>query len=117
MKAFLRGFLYAYAGIKAGWKGQLNIKVMIFLAGCAAALGFYVGLSRVQWAVVALACALVLAMELMNTAGEKLVDILSPEIDPRYGRIKDIMAGAVLVAAIFSAVAGVLVFWPYFFPE
>jgi len=114
MKNFLMGFAYAFAGLKAGWNGQRNIKVMVFLALVAAALGFWFGISRVQWAVVALACAVVLSLELMNTAGEKLVDILSPEVDPRYGQIKDILAGAVLVAAFFAAVAGALIFLPFF---
>lgn len=113
MKGFMMGFAYAFAGLKAGWKGQRNIKVMVVLAGVAAALGIYLNISRVEWAVVALACAVVLSLELMNTAGEKLVDILSPEIDPRYGQIKDILAGAVLLGAVFAAVAGLLIFLPY----
>lgn len=114
MKSFLKGFVYAFAGLKAGWKGQRNIKVMVVLAVAAGGMGWWLGISRLDWAVVSLACGLVLAMELMNTAGEKLVDILSPEFDPRYGQVKDILAGAVLVSAIFAAVAGVLVFLPYF---
>ncbi len=115
MKDFLMGFAYAFTGLKAGWKGQRNIKVMVVLAAVAAVLGWWLGISKVEWAVVALACGLVLALELMNTAGEKLVDILSPDIDPRYGEIKDILAGAVLVGAVFSAVAGLLIFIPYLF--
>ena len=115
MKGFLMGFAYAFAGLKAGWKGQRNIKVMVAVGGVAAGLGWWLGLSRLEWSVIALACGLVLGLELLNTAGEKLVDILSPDIDPRYGEIKDILAGAVLVAAIFAAVAGVLVFMPYLF--
>ena len=113
MKGFLMGFAYAFAGLKTGWQGQRNIKVMAGLAVATAALGWWLGISNGEWAVVSLACGLVFSLELMNTAGEKLVDILSPEIDPRYGLIKDILAGAVLVAAIFAAVAGMLVFLPY----
>ena len=112
MKPFLMGFVFAARGLRAGWSGQRNIKVMIGLAAVAVGLGWWLGLDSVEWAVISLACGLVLSMELINTAGEKLVDILSPEIDPRYGRIKDILAGAVLVAAIFAAVAGAVVFLP-----
>ena len=113
MKGFLMGFAYAFAGLKAGWKGQRNIKVMVGLGFLAVVLGWWLGITKFEWAVVALACGLVLALELLNTAGEKLVDILSPEMNPRYGEIKDILAGSVLVAAIFSAIAGALIFIPY----
>jgi diacylglycerol kinase len=113
MRDFLKGFAYAFAGLKAGWTGQRNIKVMAVIALAAAALGWKLGISRHEWALVNLACAVVPALELMNTAGEKLIDILSPEIDQRYGQIKDIMAGAVLVAAFFAAVTGILIFLPY----
>ncbi len=113
MKGFLKGFTFAFAGLRAGWKGQRNIKVMVVLAALAVALGWWLGINRVEWAVVALACGLVLGLELVNTAGEKLVDILSPEINLKYGEIKDILAGAVLVAAVFSAVAGLIIFIPY----
>ncbi len=115
MKGFLMGFVYAFAGLRAGWKGQRNIKVMSALAVVAGGLGWWLGISREEWAVLALACGLVLSLELMNTAGEKLVDILSPDMDPRYGSVKDILAGGVLTGAVFAAVAGVIIFLPYLF--
>lgn len=113
MIGFLKSFGYAFAGLRAGWKGQRNIKVMVILASAVAVFGWQLGITRIEWAVVALACAVVFGLELMNTAGEKFIDILSPEIDPRYGQIKDVLAGAVLVAAFFAAVAGLLIFLPY----
>jgi len=116
MKKFLRGFVYAGRGIAAGWRGQTNIKVMLLIAVLACALGWWQGITRAEWGVVLLACGLVMGLELMNTAGEKLVDILSPDHDPRYGRIKDILAGAVLVAALCAAGAGLVIFVPYFLP-
>ncbi|PIE19569.1 MAG: diacylglycerol kinase, partial [Proteobacteria bacterium] len=103
MKRFLMGFVYAGRGMAAAWSGQTNIKVMLAGAVAACSLGWRLGISRAEWGVVLVACGLVMGLELMNTAGEKLVDILSPEHDPRYGRVKDILAGAVLVAAIGAA--------------
>lgn len=113
MKNFGMGFVYAWRGLLAGWQGQRNIKVMLAVALAAVAMGWWLEISGGQWAVVLLACGLVFSLELANTALEKLVDILSPGHDPRYGQIKDVMAGAVLVAAVFSAVAGVVIFLPY----
>ncbi len=115
MKPFLMGFVFAARGLRAGWSGQRNIKVMLGLALLAGGLGWWLEITSLEWAVISLSCGLVLSLELINTAGEKLVDILSPEIDPRYGRIKDILAGAVLVAAMFAAVAGAVVFLPKLF--
>ena len=112
MKAFMMGFVYAGRGLKAGICGQRNIKVMLGLGVVAVVLGWWLQISNLEWAVISLACGLVLSLELLNTAGEKLVDILSPEFNAQYGEIKDIMAGAVLVAAIFAAAAGLVVFLP-----
>lgn len=111
MTAFFKGFVYAATGIAAGSKGR-NFRVMIFAAVAVAGLGWWLGISAVQWALLALSMGLVLALELVNTAGEMLVDNLSPEHDERYGRVKDVLAGAVLVAAVATAVVGALVLGP-----
>lgn len=110
MKKFLMGFVFAGRGIAQGLKGERNFRVMLAVAAVAVALGFQQGISRLEWVAVVLCVGLVLSLELVNTAGERLVDILSPEHDPRYGRVKDILAGAVLVASMAAAVVGILVF-------
>ena len=109
MKNFLWGFGYAARGLGAGWRGQVNFKVMVALAAAAVALGWYRGIGCLEWSAVILSIGLVLALELVNTAGEALVDILSPGFDPRYGRIKDLLAGSVLIASIAAGAVGVLV--------
>lgn len=113
MMRFLRSFGYALRGLPAGWRGQTNIRVMVVLAIVAVALGAGTGLSATEWAMLCTVIGLVLALELLNTAGEKLVDLLSPRQDDRYGQVKDILAAAVLVAAIASAVVGLLIFLPH----
>ena len=61
----------------------------------------------------ALAVAIVWAAEALNTAIEFLADLASPEPHPLAAKAKDVAAGAVLVAAIGSAIVGVIVFGPY----
>ena len=112
MKKFLEGFRFAGRGLTAGLRGQVNIKVMLFMAAVAVALGVVLKINPAEWALITVVIGLVLSLELLNTAGEKLIDILSPEHDPRYGRIKDILAGAVLVASVAAAVVGGIVFIP-----
>lgn len=110
MRKFLQGFVYAGRGLAAGLRGERNFKVMLLAAGLVTALGFYRHIGRGQWLAVVLAGGFVLALELVNTGIERLVDILSPQHDPRYGQVKDILAAAVLVASLAAAVVGVLVF-------
>ncbi|MEN8006468.1 MAG: diacylglycerol kinase family protein [Candidatus Krumholzibacteriota bacterium] len=111
MTGFLKGFVYAWKGLAAGARGR-NFRVMLAVAAVVILLGFTLDISGEQWCLVSLSMGLVLGLELVNTAGEKLVDILSPDHDPRYGLVKDILAGAVLVAALAAAVVGALVFLP-----
>ena len=111
MSGFLKGFVYAWRGIVAGAAGR-NFRVMLAAAVIVIILGFFLNISPMEWCLVTLAMGLVLSLELFNTAGEKLVDILSPDHDPRYGMVKDILAGAVLVAAVVAALVGAMVFLP-----
>ncbi|MBU8869644.1 MAG: diacylglycerol kinase family protein [Gemmatimonadales bacterium] len=112
MRKFLQGFRFAGQGIAAGLRGQINIKVMLFLAAVAVVLSLVLKISLLEWALIVGVIGLVLSLELLNTAGEKVVDILSPHHDPRYGQVKDILAGAVLIASLAAAVVGALVFIP-----
>ena len=54
-------------------------------------------------------------MEMMNSVFEKAVDVFEPAVNTKVKKIKDIMAGAALLAAIGSIVIGVLIFWPHIF--
>jgi len=112
MKRFFRSFGYAFRGIGPGLRGQVNIFVMLAAAAGAIALGVYYGISALEWALIVAMIGLVLSLELLNTAGEKLVDILSPEKDDRYGQVKDILAAAVLIASVTAAIVGGVIFVP-----
>ncbi len=60
-----------------------------------------------------LVITLVLAFELINTAIEKMIDLVNPAYCELAGRVKDMAAGAVLVTAIGSVLIGLIIFWPY----
>lgn len=83
------------------------------LAALAAVLaGMCLHLSREEWLWIGLAIALVWAAELVNTAAERLVDLVSPERLPLAKAAKDTAAGAVLVLAAFALIVGLTVFGP-----
>ena len=77
------------------------------------AAGALLRLSAVEWALIVFAIAGVWTAEALNTAIEFLVDLASPAPHPLAGKAKDVAAGAVLIAAIGSAVIGGFVFGPY----
>ncbi len=108
MRAFLRSFVYASRGIVAGSRGR-NFRVMLGVTVVVCSLAWWLDLGTTHWLALLLSMGLVLALELVNTAGETLIDILSPDHDDRYGQVKDVLAGAVLIAALAAAVVGWLV--------
>jgi diacylglycerol kinase (ATP) len=86
---------------------QSSIGVLITLAG------FYFGINKTEWLVQTLAIGLVLGIEGLNTAVEKIADFIHPEYHERIGFIKDIAAGAVFFAAITAIVIAAIIYIPY----
>ena len=107
-------FKYAIKGIKAVIWAEHNFRIHLAAALFVVALGLYFKVSSQDWLWLILAIALVLLTEMINTAIEKLVDLAEPNHNPDAGKIKDIAAGAVLVADITSAIIGIMILWPYF---
>ncbi|SEA17590.1 diacylglycerol kinase family protein [Pedobacter hartonius] len=114
MRRLVKSFGYALSGITYTVKTQMNFRIhlaIILLVGIA---GWYFRLSAAEWVWIVLTIGLVLVAELLNTAIELLVDLVSPGFDVQAGRVKDIAAGAVLVAAGISVVTGLIIFVPKF---
>lgn len=108
----LKSFGYAFKGVTALFRFENNAKIHLILGVGAIALGFLLDLSAVEWTVLTIQIAAVMAAEAFNTALEKLCDVVSPEHHPLIGSIKDMAAGAVLIMAISSVVTGLLLFVP-----
>jgi diacylglycerol kinase len=114
MNRFLKSFGFAYKGIRAAFATERNLKVQCVIACLTIAAGFYVGLSGLEWCIIILTIGLVLSMELINTAIENLVNLVTQEHSELAGKIKDIAAGAVLVIAGIAVAVGLTIFIPYF---
>lgn len=112
MRRFVKSFGYAAKGLAFALQTQLNLRVHLSAAVLVLLLGFYVGLSWVEWAIILLCIGLVIGLELVNTAVEVLVDLVSPEWNHKAGIIKDVSAAAVLVAAIIALIVAVIIFVP-----
>ena len=107
---FFRSFECALKGIAATIRGERNIKVQLAVAGVALALGAVVLRDPLEWVVVILCCGCVIGAELINTAVEHVVDLVSPEWNELAGKAKDAAAGAVLVIALAAGTIGVIVY-------
>ena len=101
-------FGYAFAGLATAWRAERNVRIHAALAVVALAGAALLRLPVWGWALVILAIALVLAAELLNSALEAVVDLVSPHDHPLAKRAKDVGAAAVLVAAGGAAAVGVL---------
>ena len=77
-----------------------------------AALGGWLGLTALEWAVLASAAASVIAAEALNTAVERLADRVSVEREESIRRVKDVAAGGVLAATIGAVAAGLAIMGP-----
>ncbi|MDO4796432.1 MAG: diacylglycerol kinase family protein [Coriobacteriales bacterium] len=107
---FKRSFLFAIQGFRIAWRTERNIKVMVSGAVAAILVGLVLQIDLLSWAIVLLCCGVVIAAELLNTAIETVVDLVSPEYHPLAGRAKDVSAGAVWSLCVIVAVVGILVF-------
>ncbi len=112
MNKFIRGFGFAFKGLGHAVKTQLNFRVHLVLAVVAIALGWYLKLSSPEWLWIIFSIGLVLLTELVNTAIELLVDLVSPGFNETAGKVKDIAAAAVLVTAFTALAIGIIIFLP-----
>ncbi|MBR6619292.1 MAG: diacylglycerol kinase family protein [Clostridia bacterium] len=122
MKAFLKSFVYAFKGLAYPVLNERNMRVhlccLFYMAFFLLRYDFFT-VSKTQAAILALAAALVIMAEYINTAVERAVDTAAKgEISENARIAKDTAAGAVLVAAIFAVIVGVIIlFQPAAFKE
>ena len=111
-QSFLAALANAGQGVLHGVKNERNVQIDTVFAVLAVALGFIFQISAAQWLVVVICIGLVLALELVNTALEAVVDLASPEYHELARIAKDCAAGACLVASICAFIVGVVIFLP-----
>lgn len=109
----IRSFKYAFAGLWTMLKTQQNAWIHACGTVSVVGLGVFFQVSSGEWCWLVLAIMAVWTAEGLNTAFELLADATSPEFHPLVKQAKDVAAGAVLIAAIGSAVIGLLILGPY----
>ena len=108
----LRSFIYAFNGLKYIIRSQHNFRIHLAIGFIVIISGLCANINSTEWCILILTIGLVISMEAINTAIEKLVDFISPDYQKQAGVIKDVAAGAVLIAAITSVIIGIILFLP-----
>jgi diacylglycerol kinase (ATP) len=109
-----KSFQYAIAGILEFFRTEHNAWLHLLAAIGVIIISFVVGVTRTEAIILTMAVALVWITEMLNTCIEKAMDLISEEYHPGIKLIKDISAGAVLIAALSALVTGLIIFIPKF---
>lgn len=112
LRIFIRSVRFALKGIKAV-STERSFRIQMAAAFLVCVAGIFFNISATDWIIICLCIGIVLSAELMNSAIENIVDLVSPEHHPRAGKIKDLAAGAVLILSLMTAVVGIIVFSNY----
>ena len=107
-----KSFKYAFEGIFAGIKKERNMKIHCIAAILVIISGIIFKISAIEWCVCFLLFGLIMALELVNTSVEAVVDLVTNDYHPLAKLAKDTAAGAVLIAAIMSVIIGCIIFIP-----
>ncbi|MBF2052407.1 MAG: diacylglycerol kinase family protein [Candidatus Sericytochromatia bacterium] len=112
MRQFLASFGWAWAGIRSAFATQRNLRIHVLAAFLACGLSVLLGISRLEWVLLILTMALVMMAEMLNTALEATLDLISRERHPQIKFAKDVAAGAVLLTALAAVLVGFLIWGP-----
>jgi len=115
LKKRILSFHYAFNGLKILVKEEHNARIHLFAAIGVLIAGFVFKISIIEWVVVLFCIGGVFTLELINSAIENTADLISKEKNETIKKIKDLSSGAVLIAAILSAIIGLIIFLPKIF--
>ena len=106
---FNRSLMFAIRGIAHGISTERNIKIQIAIGIFIIIISLVLRIPKLDFIIILLISFFVIILELINTSIERLIDKLHPNFDKEIGRIKDIMAGVVLISVILSIIIGIMI--------
>lgn len=109
---FVESVGHALDGIEYTINHERNFKIEILFAIIVTIASFILKVSLIEWTILVLVIGIVLALEMVNTAIERCVDLVTKEYKELAKIAKDVSAGAVFVMSIFSVVIGIIIFLP-----
>ena len=107
-------FRYASRGILQVFRSERSFRLQIFAFALVVIAGFIFRITGMEWVFILIAGSIVLVSEMINTAVEYIIDLITEEYRVLAGHIKNVTAGAVLVSSIIAVIIGLVIFVPYF---
>lgn len=117
IKQFTESLRYALRGLAYAAKNEKNFQNELIAALIIVVAMVYFNVTKSEAVVLFMVIMAVLIMELLNTAMERVVDILKPKIHPYAKLVKDLMAASVLLMSLLAVILGVIIFLPYVLSE
>ena len=111
-ESFDKSLGHAIDGIEYAINHERNIKMEILAGIIVSIMGFILKITLLEWIVLVLVISMVLALELVNTAIERTVDLVTKDYNDLAKAAKDVAAGAVLIMSMFSVIIGLIIFLP-----
>ncbi|MFN5711138.1 MAG: diacylglycerol kinase family protein [Bacteroidota bacterium] len=112
IQARLKSFVYAFEGVMYFIKHEAQALIHLIAIVAVIGAGYWFKISSMEWIAVVFAIGIVISAEMLNTAIEKLTDMVSPQINEQAKIVKDLAAGAVLIASLTAFIIGLIVFLP-----
>lgn len=112
-KKFLRSFRHAFNGIKHAFTEDQNLRIHFIIAIIVIDASIFFRVTPFEMGILGLMILLVMSTEMINSAIESMVDLITKEHREEAKTAKDVAAGMVLLTSIGSAIVGVLIFMPY----
>lgn len=112
-KSIVRSFAYAFEGVLHALKYNRNLRIDFLVALIVIFLGIYFQVSHFEIGLLVVMAIVVISSEMINTALEEMVNLITNEHKKEAKIAKDVAAGMVFVASIGSVVVGALIFLPY----
>ncbi|AUJ26236.1 Undecaprenol kinase [Virgibacillus dokdonensis] len=111
-KKRLVGFSFAWQGIQFVVKNERNFRVHLCAAIVVILAGIILNINITEWSIILHLIGNVFITEMLNTVAERIIDYVKPDVHPAAKQIKDVAAGAVLIAATIAVIIGCFIFIP-----
>ena len=111
--SLIDSFSDAFLGMSTAFKEERNMRIHFAFAAGVILMALWLGIERLELAVLMLVICAVISLELVNSAIERVVDLAEPNENPLAALAKQLAASAVLVVAVVAVVIGLIIFVPY----
>ncbi|MEH7178790.1 diacylglycerol kinase family protein [Neobacillus vireti] len=111
--SLLKSFSYALTGIKTALWTERNMRIHLLVSIGVICCSYFFSISKLEWLFVIVAIGGIFSLELLNTAIERVVDLITEEYHPLAKQAKDLAAGAVFIYALTAVIIGVIIFVPH----